>query len=132
MDIFSTAVGLAGGMVPQDRVIDGKNLMPYLLEGKDASAHEHLVFRRKGRNAWSIRSGDYKYVWNPGKKWQQRIKDPFLGPEHNPDGGLYDVQNHISEDVDLSDRFPEKKEELMRLYEKLTKDLPEPFTRSKD
>jgi len=126
MDIFSTTIELAGGKVPQDRVIDGVNLMPFLTGAKTGAAHEQLFFRRKGRNAWAIRAGDYKWVWNPGRGREQRNTDPFLGPEHSPDGGLYDVQNRISEDEDLSVRFPEKKAALIQLYENLVRDFPEP------
>ncbi len=130
MDIFATAVELARGTVPSARVIDSVNLMPYITGGKTGPVHDQLIFRRKGRNAWSIRSGDYKWVWNPGKKKDQHIDDPFLGPEKNPTGGLYDVQHRISEDEDLSNQYPEKKKELMKLFEKVTEDLPEPRTAS--
>jgi len=126
MDIFSTAVELAGGTVPSDRIIDGVNLIPYITGVQTGPAHEYLFFRRKGRNAWSIRSGDYKWVWNPAKRKSRDIGDPFLGPESNPEGGFYDIQNHLSEDVDLSSQFPERKEELISLYKTLAGDLPEP------
>ncbi|KAM7044507.1 arylsulfatase F-like [Molossus nigricans] len=42
MDILPTVAALSGGIVPQDRVIDGRNLMP-LLQGKaQRSEHEFL------------------------------------------------------------------------------------------
>jgi len=128
MDIFSTAIELGGGKIPDDRVIDGVNLIPYLTGKKEGPAHEHLFFRRKLRNAWSIRSGDFKWVWNPGKKKDMKMTDPFLGPEQHPEGGLYNVQKRISEDHDVSSSFPEEKKALKELYEKLVKKLPEPRT----
>lgn len=125
MDIFATTVALAGGRVPQDRAIDGVNLMPYVTGDKPGPAHDYLFFRRQGRNAWSIRAGDYKWVWNPGKKKDQNIDDPFLGPERSPDGGLYDIADRVSEDVDLSTSMADKKRDLMKLYESVAKDLPD-------
>uniref|UniRef100_A0A8C6XQ40 Sulfatase N-terminal domain-containing protein n=1 Tax=Naja naja TaxID=35670 RepID=A0A8C6XQ40_NAJNA len=42
MDIFSTLVHLAGETVPQDRVIDGRNLMPLLQGLVQHSEHEFM------------------------------------------------------------------------------------------
>ncbi len=126
MDAFATAVELAGGNVPTDRVIDGVNLIPFLTGEKKGPAHESLFFRRKGRNAWSIRSGDFKWVWSPSRPKSEK-EDAFYGPELNPEGGLYDVQNRISEDEDLSSQFPEKKRQIMDLFKSLTAGLPDPM-----
>ncbi|XP_075394988.1 arylsulfatase L-like isoform X3 [Tenrec ecaudatus] len=43
MDIFPTVVQLAGGQVPQDRVLDGRDLMPLLLGVTQHSDHEFLM-----------------------------------------------------------------------------------------
>lgn len=114
MDIFSTTVELAGASIPNDRVIDGVNLIPYLTGEKQGQPHEALFFRRKDRNSWSIRQGDFKWVYN-GKTNEE--------PEG---GGLYDIQNDISESVELSDSHVDIKNELSALFYELTKDLPEP------
>ncbi len=127
MDIYATAVAGAGGELPADRVIDGVDLMPFLTGKARGPAHESLFFRRKGRNAWSIRSGDFKWVWSPNKPKSEKPNDPFYGPESNPDGGLYDVQNNLSEDKDLSTQFPEKKQQLVELFERISTQLPEPM-----
>ena len=126
MDIFSTAVELSGGQIPQSVKIDGVNLIPFVTGKSSEKPHEYLFFRRKGRNAWSLRSGNYKWVWNPGKKKDRDNKDPFLGPEQNPSGGLYDVQNNMSEDKDLSAKFPEMKKSIQEIYNQINKELPEP------
>ncbi|KAL8190213.1 UNVERIFIED_CONTAM: hypothetical protein K2H54_043842 [Gekko kuhli] len=42
MDIYPTLVHLAGGTVPQDRVIDGRNLMPLLQGSVQHSEHEFM------------------------------------------------------------------------------------------
>ncbi|XP_036091610.1 arylsulfatase L isoform X2 [Rousettus aegyptiacus] len=43
MDVFPTVVELAGGQVPQDRVIDGRTLLPLLLGTASHSDHEFLL-----------------------------------------------------------------------------------------
>lgn len=116
MDIFTTTVELAGGEIPKDRVIDGVNLIPYLTGEKSGQPHEMLFFRRKDRNIWSFRMGDYKWVHNPrgGNRFEPA------------GGGLYFLPEDIGERRDLSAILPEKKEELQRMYEQLTADLPDP------
>uniref|UniRef100_A0A8C5Y2Q9 Arylsulfatase D n=1 Tax=Microcebus murinus TaxID=30608 RepID=A0A8C5Y2Q9_MICMU len=66
MDVFPTVVQLGGGQVPQDRVIDGRSLVP-LLQGADVhSAHEFLFHycgkylhaarwhQRASRRVWKV------------------------------------------------------------------------------
>ncbi|XP_008585605.1 PREDICTED: arylsulfatase E isoform X2 [Galeopterus variegatus] len=43
MDVFPTVVQLGGGQVPQDRVIDGRDLLPLLLGNVQHSDHEFLL-----------------------------------------------------------------------------------------
>ncbi|XP_047392366.1 arylsulfatase L isoform X2 [Sciurus carolinensis] len=43
MDVFPTLVRLGGGQVPQDRVIDGRDLWPLLLGAAPHSEHEFLL-----------------------------------------------------------------------------------------
>ena len=120
MDIFSTTIALAGGQIPNDRIIDGVNVIPYLTGAKTGQAHSALFFRRADRHFWSIRQGDYKWVYK-GKKNKK------LQPKEPNDGALYNIQNDISESVDLSQKLGSKRDELSKLYNQLTKDFPEPL-----
>jgi arylsulfatase A-like enzyme len=114
MDIYSTTVELAGAKIPTDRIVDGVNLIPFLTGEKEGPAHESLFFRRFQRNNWAIRAGDFKYVGG------HRVR--------KPDGALYNIQENLGEDIDLSDQFPERKSALQALYNERTKDLPVPTT----
>jgi arylsulfatase A-like enzyme len=120
MDIFSTTIALAGGSIPKDRVIDGINLMPYLTNEKSGQPHEALFFRRKGRDFWAIRSGNYKWVYNKSKK--SKFKD--IEPDG---GGLYQVGTDWTEVNDLSNASPKIRKNLSEMFLQLTKDLPEPL-----
>ena len=48
MDLYTTLLNLAGADVPQDRVVDGKDIMA-LFEGKAASPHDHFFYFRNER-----------------------------------------------------------------------------------
>jgi arylsulfatase A-like enzyme len=58
MDIFVTAIKLAGGEVPADRPIDGFDLTP-LLTGKGKSPRDTMFFYR-GTKLFAIRHGPWK------------------------------------------------------------------------
>lgn len=112
VDLFTTTVELAGGSLPDDRVIDGVNLIPYLTGEQEGEPHETFFFRRKNRKSWALRSGNFKYVKD------RRAK--------SKDGVLYELSEDIGESTDVSDQYPEKKQELIELYKKMTEGLPEP------
>ncbi len=58
MDLFPTLIELAGGEVPSDRPIDGKNIIA-MLEGKGESPESTLVYYGRAQIT-AIRSGDWK------------------------------------------------------------------------
>ena len=81
MDVFSTALAAAGVEAPQDRKIDGANLLPYLQSGNaKGRPHEHLFWRMFGGVHLAARDSRYKLVRSEGK----------------PDE-LYDLDQDISE-----------------------------------
>uniref|UniRef100_A0A8D2GLI6 Steryl-sulfatase n=1 Tax=Urocitellus parryii TaxID=9999 RepID=A0A8D2GLI6_UROPR len=78
MDVFPTVVQLGGGQVPQDRVIDGRDLLPLLLGTAQHSDHEFLLH--------------YCQRFLHAARWQQRDQDPtlwkvhFMTPIFQPEG----------------------------------------------
>ncbi|WP_298238966.1 sulfatase-like hydrolase/transferase [uncultured Algibacter sp.] len=120
MDIFTTTAELAGVDLPSDRVIDGVNLIPYLIGDKQGEvAHEYLFFRRTNDNIYAIRTGDEKLVRNINEQsGKNRV--------HTIGGDLYDIQNDITELNPITDTS--RKDELQTLYDTYVKDLPPPVT----
>jgi arylsulfatase A-like enzyme len=59
-DLFPTAHNLAGAALPQDRIIDGKVILP-VLKGETPSPHSAL-FYYDTRNVVAIRHQQRKYV----------------------------------------------------------------------
>ncbi|MEX2301013.1 MAG: sulfatase [Bryobacterales bacterium] len=58
MDLFTTFIELAGGKIPTDREIDGKNIVG-MLEGNEPSPHQTLYYYDRSR-LFAIREGDWK------------------------------------------------------------------------
>jgi len=58
MDVFTTAVLLAGEQPPMDRAIDGQDLSPVLLE--NSPGREPEMYYYFGEELWSVRKGAWK------------------------------------------------------------------------
>jgi arylsulfatase A-like enzyme len=62
MDFFTTSAELADATLPEDRVYDGVNLIPYLSGQKSGVPHEALYWRTAYNKA--IRKGPWKLILN--------------------------------------------------------------------
>jgi len=106
LDILPTAAAVAGAEIPRDRVIDGVNLIPYLIGRSKAAPHETL-FWRKGTD-YAMRKGNWKLTHEDGTS------------------GLFDLASDISEEQNLAAERPEVLEELEGLYAKWDSEMIEP------
>ena len=60
MDMLPTFVALAGGSVPQDRVIDGKNVWPVIAGVEGAKSPHDAIYYLRGNSVDGVRAGDWK------------------------------------------------------------------------
>jgi len=105
MDILPTFAALADGKVPDDRVIDGKDITPLLLGEKGAkSPHDNYVFRGS-----AVRQGPWKLYLSA----RSTVKSRPAGkcPQ------LYNLADDISETTNLADKHPEIVERLKAIIE---------------
>jgi len=109
LDILPTAAAAAGARIPEDRPIDGVNLLPYLVGGKDGLPHD-VLFWRSGQNH-AVRKGRFKLVTMNGQT------------------SLYDLSNDISESRDLSVQKPDTLRELQESLDRWNAELKEPLWR---
>lgn len=66
IDLLPTICGLAGVSLPQDRTIDGRDILPLLQNPEAPSPHE-AIFAMQGAHLATIRSGPWKlHVRSPG------------------------------------------------------------------
>lgn len=92
LDLFPTAVALAGGELPKDRVIDGVDVMPYLT-GKTTSAPHDVLRWRNGENA-AVRKGQWKLFKGGTRYW------------------LFDLSTDVGEQKDLAAERPDVVQQL--------------------
>jgi arylsulfatase A len=119
MDVLPTFVTLAGGSVPTDHPIDGKNVWPVLASQTKASPHDAL-FYFNSNSLEAVRSGPWKLAitaqaLNKAKVDTEIVK--HTGPR------LYNLDTHIGELTDVAAQHPDIVARLQRFVSKMDSDL---------
>ncbi len=107
LDLFPTALALAGGAMPKDRPYDGVNLLPYLTSPGKKTPHEVLCWRN-GENA-GVRKGNWKLFKGGDKYW------------------LFDLSKDAGEKQNVADKFPQVVEELKKELQKWEAQMKAPL-----
>jgi uncharacterized sulfatase len=146
MDVFTTALTAAGIKVPDDRIIDGKDIMPLLTS--DAKSPHDALFSFRGPNLCTAQQGKWKLhvrrpdnprmdrVWRPDEEWidprrpdgvtliaqfEQAHPSQFPGlltGDTVERIGLFDLESDPGEQHNIADKHPE----IVRKLQQLMKD----------
>ena len=122
MDLMPTFARLAGGEIPKDRIIDGKDVTD-LISGKKGAASPHEAFYTYNYlRLNAVRGGKWKLVLPrparpPGTGWSGRMIDAV------PQTQLFDLEKDIGEKHDVAAKHPEIVAKMMKLVEKAREDL---------
>ncbi len=105
LDVFATAVAIAGATVPAGHALEGTDILPYLAGEKTDAPHARLFWRSGGGARFAVREGDWKLV----------------GGE---DGGtqLFNLATDIGESQDLAGARPEVLARLRQVYDQWNQD----------
>lgn len=129
MDILPTFVALAGGKLPSDRVIDGRDISS-LLHGEGGSdVAEKPYYYYLWTHLQAVRYGDWKLVLpRPSRpKWLGHlVTTDHINPEDMPQiesPRLYNLRYDIGEQDDWSNMYPDVVGRLMKLAEDARQDL---------
>ncbi|MBN2241075.1 MAG: sulfatase [Acidobacteria bacterium] len=115
MDIYTTVCSLAGAPVPDDRIVDGMDLGPALLESGPGPREVMIYY--SGRRVFAVRKGPYKAHYF--------TKTEYIGQkelEHDPPL-LYNLNHDPSEKYDIAADHPEILADLERELQQHAKDL---------
>lgn len=116
IDFFPTFLWIAGIPLPDDREIDGLDMMPLLTGETAESPHDELLFINfdffhKSDPVFAVRTRDhFKYTIrhkHDTQKYTMNKQGPFL----------FDLSRDQNESYDVSAHFPEKAERLRRILE---------------
>lgn len=117
-DLFPTLIELAGGTVPQDRAIDGKNIWP-ILQGGQQSPHEYLYFFNN-EEITAVRSQQWKFV--VGTYYRTGL-NRFDGERHGQPhyyypGLLFDLERDPAEQYSFTRDNPDIVEQMVEWFER--------------
>ncbi len=119
MDVLPTFVKLAGGGVPTDNKIDGKDIWPLLSGQSQASPHQALYYFN-GLRLQAVRSGAWKLAIAP--QGTGRGRGPIV-PATFDDPRLYNLDNDIGERTNIAAKHPEVVARLQGLIRQMDGDL---------
>lgn len=116
-DVFTTLLELAGVEIPNDRAIDGKNIMPVLL-GSNSSPHDYLYFFNN-EEITAVRSQKWKFV--VGSHYRGglfRFERNYYRP-----GLLFNLEKNPEEQFSYTREYPEIVEKMLEWLEKGREEL---------
>lgn len=151
MDLFATVLQATGAKMPDDRVLDGRNLMP-VLTGAAKSPHK-FIFGQQNSKLATIRDARWKLHVLPASQMKLKAAEDgrWLDPRA-PDGvtilapyeqynldahpglqtgapparmQLFDLQNDPGEQQDVAAQHPGELKRLKAAYDAMAQDVPE-------
>ena len=119
IDLMPTFVTLAGGQIPTDRIIDGRNIAPLLLgQTTDAARDVHYYFQNYKLQA--VRSGPWKLVIAPQNESMGKGEAVPASPDAPR---LYNLDTDIGERTNLAADHPDVIARLKPLALQMAHDL---------
>jgi arylsulfatase A-like enzyme len=125
IDMLPTLAGLAGAKVPDDRIIDGKDIWPLMSGRPGAKTPREAYFYYRGYNLCAVRSGKWKLmlpVKGEKKLIEGRDSPQAVAVE------LYDLRADIAEAHNVAGEHPDVVERLMGMIEQCREDLGDAAT----
>ncbi|MGQ9455331.1 MAG: sulfatase family protein [Armatimonadota bacterium] len=113
IDIYPTFAALADAKLPEDRIIDGKDVRPLLFGQKGALSPHKAFFYYWKDELQAVRSGRWKLVL------EHKTRD---GKTTIPQQ-LFDLETDIGETTDVSQQYPSVVKRLMMYVEEMREDL---------
>jgi arylsulfatase A len=121
MDVLPTLVHLAGGTVPTERVIDGRDIWPQLSGQSRQSPHEALFYFRSD-HLDAVRSGPWKLtIVDRGERGVNAPRKAARKKAFTP--LLYDLDHDIGETTDVAAAHPDVVARLQGYIRKMDGDL---------
>lgn len=139
VDMFATFKELAGGDIPEDKKLDGENLLPLLTgqENLDNSRaiywhHPHYIHDYGKTPSSAIRKGDYKLIYYYGDYLETQEHLPLRGEPHGElqvgeRVELFNLNNDPHEQYDLSEKQSQLADEMLNDLKQMLNEVDAPM-----
>jgi arylsulfatase A-like enzyme len=122
MDVLPTLVKLAGGTVPSDHVIDGKDIWP-LLSGRAKDSPHEALFYFSDERLEAVRSGPWKLAISRQEDRYQKSKTGATAGQEPFAPVLYNLDADIGETTDVARQHPDVVAKLQDFVKQMDADL---------
>lgn len=134
LDLLPTLANIAGAHLPANK-IDGVNILPLLLNERNANPREELAYYYKNNSLEAIRKGKWKLVFAHNGRTYKNFPPGLNGypaptPEVKIEPTLYDLSIDPGETQDVQSRHKDVVEELQTIANKYRKDLGDDLTKT--
>ena len=119
IDLLPTAVALAGGTVPAEPVIDGRDISP-LLFGKSTQSPREAHYYFSGYNLQAVRQGPWKLAIAAQRETMGKGAEPDASSNKVR---LYNLDQEIGERTNVADQHPEIVAKLQTLADKMSAEI---------
>jgi arylsulfatase A-like enzyme len=118
MDFLPTLAHYCNLELPQDRIIDGHNVAG-ILERKEIKSPTEVFYYYQKQQLQAVRWGKWKYHL----PLEQRIIGPHSPDTEPGEESLYNLDEDMTESVNLAEQYPEVVDQIQLLIEKVRKDM---------
>lgn len=110
MDLLPTLAALLGAKLPDDRVLDGRNVLPLVTgEAGARTPHEAFFYYSTGGKLEALRSGRWKLLL------PRKVRAGRKAPEQDAAAELYDLEADLGEKNNLAAQHADVVERLTKL-----------------
>ena len=135
IDVLPTVAKLIGVQLPQDRIIDGRDIWPLMSAQPGAKSPHDVYYYYWGQELQAIRSGQWKLHFPHGypSLGQPRGSGGKPGPYAQKKIGqeLFDLEAEVGETTDVAAQHPDVVKRLEELADRARDDLGDTRTRRK-
>jgi arylsulfatase A-like enzyme len=132
IDLVPTLAGLAGGTVPADRIIDGRDMWALMATPSKAQAPHDALYFYWGTELHAVRSGRWKlHLPHPYQSLERAGNDGAPGAyvRKELELSLFDLEADPGETKNVADGHPEVVKMLMGFVERARDDLGDSLTK---
>ena len=120
MDLLPTFAAIGGGILPGDRILDGKDIRPLLLGTEGATSPHEAFYYYYLDQLQAVRSGRWKLFLPLENRRTNLRADRAATPT---EARLYDLRSDISESHNVAQQYPGVVQRLLALAEVAREDL---------
>jgi len=126
IDLFPTCLAMAGLSIPEDRIIDGRNIENLLVNRPMDDPHDYFFFYHHGELE-AIRQGNWKYVRSINHySWPMPVNKKLGGLTRYTKGPLpmlFNLERDPGESYNLINKYPDRAKGLASVMEWWDKEM---------